>query len=201
MIPADDKDGEQNRHITVPDTALGIEGLAPIIWQSANLARPWYEDALREAKDLDRGARRREILFAVAAAETYLFEWVRDDVLHHDYARLDDFFPPGSRTPIRDKWKDVPKELLAQKLIMGVPDLNSATWPAFCKLVDFRSGLIHGSASRPFTSGLPVESMPVPTWQELQALACGWAVGVVFDLVTDLNDAAGIKSPAWLRQP
>src|SRR5262249_31345242 len=44
----------------------------------AFFARSWYEDATQEAKNgrhEDWHPRRREVVFAVAAAETYLFEW------------------------------------------------------------------------------------------------------------------------------
>ena len=50
-------------------------------------APAWFNDALREAES-NRDARRREIGFPVACAESYLFEWVRDSVVRGDLAAL-----------------------------------------------------------------------------------------------------------------
>lgn len=63
---------DQTKSILITDSGREpreLVGFPPIVWKSANLAQPWYEDALREAKDSARDARRREILFAVATAE------------------------------------------------------------------------------------------------------------------------------------
>jgi hypothetical protein len=38
----------------------------------------------------------------VAAAECYLLEWVRDDVLKHDYRELQKYFPDGAFRPVAD---------------------------------------------------------------------------------------------------
>ena len=79
---------------------------------SKSFAPDWFADAVVEGtRGGDRGARRREILFAVAAAESYLLEWVRDDVLKCDFGRLDRYFIPGNRASIADKWRDIPKQL------------------------------------------------------------------------------------------
>ena len=86
---------------------------------------------MNEAKQEGADARRREIVFAVACAECYLFEWVRDTVLNSDYVRINDYFVPGSISPIKDKWKDVPKKLLSERLIKGAPDNGGTTWAQF----------------------------------------------------------------------
>jgi len=165
---------------------------APTVWQTANLARLWFADARREAAIPDRDARRREVLFSVIAAETYLYEWVRDVVLDRDFQRIDQFFPPGNPSPILEKWKRVPEKLRSDGLVSGVPDLSGRTWARFDKLVKFRNGLLHGAASRPQTSGLPPENMPLPTMEELYALPAGWCVQVVSDLIAELSTATGI---------
>jgi len=176
-------------------------GYAPTVWLTANFAPRWFEDAVRESQHSGADARRREILFAVAAAESYLFEWVRDIVLKGDFPRVNDFFPPGNATPIKDKWKEVPKTLASKKLIAGVQDLSGRTWAKFDKLVDFRNGLMHAAASRPLTSGLPPESQPVPSPADLQDLRQGWGVRAIFNLITELNAAAGTSPPDWLDSP
>lgn len=72
----------------------------PIVWLSAHFALYWYQDAWAEAKNTgDTQFRRREILFSLAAAESYLLEWVRDEVLNRDFQKLDHYFPPEERRP------------------------------------------------------------------------------------------------------
>jgi predicted RNA-binding Zn-ribbon protein involved in translation (DUF1610 family) len=74
------------------------------IMMSAHFAQSWFEDALREANTPDDAhARRREIVFAVCFAETYLFEWVRDEVVRGDVQKLNIYFQPGKFRGIEDK--------------------------------------------------------------------------------------------------
>jgi hypothetical protein len=90
---------------------------------------------LREAGNEGLDFRRREILFAVTAAESYLLEWVRDKVLVGNLHEINRYFPPGSKRGVRDKWKDVPKELASANLIAGVQELSGKTWATFDRLV------------------------------------------------------------------
>jgi hypothetical protein len=139
-------------------------------------------------------------VFAAACAESYLFEWVRDEVLKHDYRALETYFPPGTFRPITDKWKEVPKQLKAEGRIRDVPPLGGGTaWPDFGLLVEFRNGLLHARSSRPETAGLPEASLPRPSMQQLDDLASGWAVGVVRQLILELCSAAGTPPPEWLN--
>jgi hypothetical protein len=85
------------------DQTIGVTSLAadsgvpsPKLWTSSSWARDWFEDALSAAKEAGRHARRRETLFAVCCAESYLFEWVRDEVLKGKYDELAKYFPPGN---------------------------------------------------------------------------------------------------------
>lgn len=190
-----------------PDqTISGVGGISsaeafgtPAIWLTSDFAPLWFTDAVSEArKSSDPHARRREILFAVAAAESYLLEWVRDEVLQRDFHALDRYFPPGERRSITDKWKDISKQLHADGLIRSTPNLGGSTWQNFRTLVEFRNGLIHARASRPETTGLPEERMPLPTVTQLHSLHPGWAVQVVIQLIAELNSAAGTRLPTWL---
>jgi hypothetical protein len=85
-------------------------------WTAATFAPQWFEDARAQAQGTDQGALRREILFAVAAAECYLLEWVRDEVLKQDYPALDAYFPrnPKVYSAVKEKWKSVPAALVVQ---------------------------------------------------------------------------------------
>jgi hypothetical protein len=68
--------------IKLEAASMTVSGGTPTIWLTYPFAKEWFEDALHEAKTgIDHNARRREIVFAVCFAESYLFEWVRDQVL------------------------------------------------------------------------------------------------------------------------
>lgn len=173
-----------------------IEGGEASFWILGTFAPQWFADAQVEAKNGGFDARRREIIFSVAAAESYLLEWVRDDVLKQKYDEIIDYFPARKRRGIKEKWKDIPKELLKKKKIKSSPDLGGETWADFCTLVKFRNGLLHASASRPESKD---GSGPSPSSSQRNELSAGWAVKVVRDLILDLNDAAGTTPPDWLN--
>lgn len=189
-----------------PEISSGLSGNAAkgeigsvIPWISYNFASDWYADAKSEANNPNHHARRREILFSVACAESYLLEWVRDQILKYDYPSLDHYFSPSNKRPIIDKWKDVPKQLKANGLIHSVPNLGDVSaWGDFLRLVNFRNGLLHARASRPETPGLSDSSLPVPSMDQLRSLSPGWACGVVGRLIQELNTAAGTNSPDWI---
>jgi hypothetical protein len=113
----------------------GVGFTDAIVWQTSSFAAEWFADALAEARLIGRNARRREILFAVCAAESYLFEWVRDVVLGRAFDELSTYFPPGNRRGVRDKCKKIPK-LLADKGGFRQPDWSGHV-ADFERLVDF----------------------------------------------------------------
>lgn len=189
-----------------PGISDGLTGVAANVeigsltpWTSYNFASDWYADAKSEANNSNHHARRREILFSVACAESYLLEWVRDQILKHDYPSLDRYFPPGNNRPIAEKWKEVPKQLKGHGLIHSVPNLGGGSaWGDFLRLIEFRNGLLHARASRPETPGLSASSLPVPSMDQLRSLSPGWACGVVRRLIQELNTAAGTNLPDWI---
>jgi hypothetical protein len=173
---------------------------APTVWLSANFAKYWYADAKSEAIGIgDTQRRRREITFSVAAVESYLLKWVRDEVLKRDFERLDTYFRPGERDSVTKKWKKTLKHLAFDGLIPSAPSFAGKTWVNFCRVVEFRNGLIHARASRPQTAGLSEDQMPVPSMEDLQALKPGWAVEVITTLFRELHMATGMKEPDWLE--
>jgi hypothetical protein len=71
---------------------------AAIPWKSAAMAKLWFKDARAAADRSDPDARRHEIVFSVFFAESWLFEWVRDCVLHGPIPTLillANLFPPS----------------------------------------------------------------------------------------------------------
>jgi hypothetical protein len=177
--------------------------LQPTIWLAYSFAPEWFRDALCEAQTgHDHHSRRREILFAVCFAESYLFEWVRDEVLKGDYDGLLEYFPvPHKRRGVRRRWKEVLKQLLENGKIGKEPDLGGRHEQEWKRLVDYRDGLVHARASRPQTTARPNERMPVPSKTDLDRLAAGWAVRVVIERVRLLHEAVNTPVPEWLVEP
>ena len=171
---------------------------SPTVWMTHSFAPLWYEDARREASDSARSARRREILFAVSTAESFLFEWVRDVVLKRNFVRLNEFFPENQHQGISEKWKAVTKLFFTEKLIPQCPDFGGSTWMDFIKLIEFRNGLVHARASRPSTFGLSAKLQPLPSVEALDALKPGEATEIVSVLIHELAVAAGHQAPGWL---
>jgi hypothetical protein len=168
-------------------------------WSSYSFAPEWFNDALNEARTgKDHHARRREIIFAICCAESYLVEWIRDEVLNRDFNRLNQFFPPGERRGVAEKWKEVPKELKKAGLIAKSPDLGSPYWQDWLKLVDLRNGLIHAKSSRPETHSQAADERPVPSRNDLEKLPPGWAIKVVVALIRELHATVSTPVPAWL---
>jgi len=204
---------EKDLKASVFDGAKASDGLTLRLWITANLARSWYNDAMSEVNgtlaaggSTHRDRVRREILFAVCLAETYLFEWVRDSVLKHDYEKLNQYFPPIERKrpkmPVREKWRELPKQLVSNGLLSTLPRWTAEQDMAWKRLVDYRNGLVHARASRPDTKGLGNGENPIPGPDELdQVVKRGWALGVVIDRIRGLHQAAGTELPSWLQRP
>ena len=169
------------------------------VWRTFSFSPEWFQDTVEQANLQDHGARRREILFAVCCAESYLLEWVRDSVLNRDFEALDTYFHPSDKRPIVDKWKEIPKQLHRDGLIPSAPDLAGSVWAEFRRLVGFRNGLVHGRSSRPETDDLADESLPFPSKSQLDKLEQGWALRTAYQLIIGLNLAAGTAKPDWLR--
>lgn len=184
--------------IQVTDSPPHVE-----IWTAASFAQDWFTDAVREAKVKlgDIGARRREILFSVAFAESYIMEWVRDKVLKEDFKRLREYFPPGKNKGAKEKWEEVPKKLYNDKLIPGCPDLSKPYWTEWTHLVKYRNGLVHAAASRPESAGVPAKEKPLPAVSFLKQLQPGWAIKTVVNMITELHGAVGTPLPGWITLP
>ncbi len=184
-----------------PETEeLEITGHAPEVWIAATFAPEWFADAVREAQSTGQADRRREIVFAVCTAESYLFEWVRDSALNRNFKALSRYFPPGKRVGITKRWRKMVEQLAKDGRISARQDFNGTVWQEFTKLVAYRNGLVHGGSSRPWTSGQPSDLDPVPSTDLLEQLDPGWAVGVVEALVKDLHRACGTTPPSWLQK-
>lgn len=169
----------------------------------------WYKDARHEAQAPlgDIHARRREVVFAVSCAESYIYEWTRDllQTTPGHYSRIDAYFPPkpvkGWNRSVTDQWKEVPKELHAVNILANKLDLSGAHGDDWLRLVDYRNGLIHALASRPQEYGPGPPIRPLVTADDLHAMAPGWATSVVEERVLRLHQAEGTAPPPWLTSP
>lgn len=172
---------------------------APTVHQTFTYAREWYADAAAEARTIGHAARRREILFAVCAAESAVFEWVRDSVLNRDFDALSAVFPFDKRRGVLEKYRDIPKALAQEGRIPATLDCGGVEFADFRRLVGYRDGLVHASASRPDRHDLPQPQRPVPTNTELDELPPGWPCDVVLSLVRKLYRDTGTAAPPWIR--
>ena len=187
-------------HVSDPLKMLDV--FVATVWTTASFAPEWFEDALREARaGAGHSQRRREILFSVCCAESYLLEWIRDEALHHDFQRVKNYFPLGDRRGVVQKWKDIPKKLHADGLIANLPDFGGPHGDQWLTLIDYRDGLVHASSSRPETDSIPGEPKPVPSKDLLSQVPPGWAVCTVIDRITRLHAAAVTSAPSWLVKP
>jgi hypothetical protein len=175
----------------------------PTIWLTYRFAAEWFNDALQEARTgMDHHSRRREVIFAVCTAESYILEWIRDEVLNRDFQRLNNYFPPGRWMNVTDKWKKIPKQLLRDGLIPRIPNLeNPGYWGEWLKLIEYRNGLIHARASRPETASLSEIEKPVPSKALLDSMSAGWPTRVVVELIRRLHAAVGTLVPGWVQEP
>lgn len=198
----DDKSQSQTLDVQSVEHIMTLDAIAITVWLTYSFVPEWYQDAFKEAKiSNDHNARRREIVFSVNFAESYLVEWVRDDVLHRDFNRFFHYFPAGARHTAIEKWRDIPKHLHKDKLIPHVPDLGRPYWEEFNKLVDYRNGVVHAAASRPDTSSLSPIEKPLPPKSVLDQLEPGWALRIVIELIRQLHKAVGTTPPSWLMDP
>lgn len=172
------------------------------LWGTESFARDWFEDALREARaSHDHHARRREIVFAVCFAESYLVEWVRDEALRRNFRQLSEYFPPDRPQSVIGNWRDIPKRLKSAGLISATLNLGAPFWQRWLGLVQYRDWLVHAHSGRPETSPQAAEEKPRPTKRELDSLQAGWACRVVVELVRQLHLAVGRAAPTWLVEP
>jgi hypothetical protein len=160
-------------------------------------ASEWLEDARRESGTLGYSARRREIVFATFAIESYLFEWVRDVVLHRDAETFKRYFPAGSKRGVTEKVRDLPKQLCNDGRISMPLDCSGAMYQNFKRLVLLRDELVHAAASRPFTPGL--EDEPRATKQQLERIEPGWPCSVAVAIMRDLHLLSQSDPPDWLK--
>ncbi|MDL1985909.1 MAG: hypothetical protein LWX54_17340, partial [Deltaproteobacteria bacterium] len=156
----------------------GINATLPMItpeiigspWISQSFAHEWFKDALHETQNAcGYNSTRREIIFAVAFAESYLFEWLRDDIFKENYNKLSTYYHLFyNQSPIK-KWKEIPKKLHIDGLIPSIPKIENIKqeWDEFDKVVKYRNGLSHGASSIPKNLSLLSEVGPTPPLGEL----------------------------------
>ncbi len=169
----------------------------------ASFGEAWFADALREAREPQgRDAMRREIAFAVCFAESYLYEFVPGHLFSGRYEALFKYVPSDDRRGIRDRWKEVLRNLHRDGKLKAIPDFSrERSWSEFSKLITYRDGLVRAKVSRPATSGQRDEEKPLPAPEDLDRLPAGWAVTTVVELAQSLHDCTGIPTPAWLVVP
>jgi hypothetical protein len=173
---------------------FGFTSYPPTVMQYATFAPRWFEDAYAESGLDGADARRREIIFSVFFAESYIFEWVRG----MNGCPVNKYFPPGNYRNVLDKWKIIPEELYKDGLIREKPELD---FSQLGTLKNYRDGLAHASASRPRISGQGKKEKPIPSMNILNKLPRGWAVKIVVNLVRRLHKDIDQSPPNYIRLP
>lgn len=186
-------------------------GLSDEIGVSAysRYAERWWEDAAGEAaaaadagdERAVRDAVRRQIVFVVCALESWLFEWVRDDVLS-DVAAASALFVEGGRERLTDRIKRVLCELHAQGELATEPGFaESDAWEDLHDLLDDRHGLVHAVASLP-RGDVPEDAEKArPTPERLEALAPAEPLVTVRGVVKLVAGFADDEPPEWMEVP
>jgi hypothetical protein len=192
---------------------LNFSGNLPRIMLSSHWAQNWYEDALNEVEaakaDRDINFVRREIIFAVCFAESYLLEWARDSVFKGNTDEktmlIKEYFRKRNES-LTERWKRIVKEICSKVLKVSSLNFGESYWDEWLKLVDFRHGFSHGRESIPYGTDPPDKNFYHMTSPgEAAGLKVGWATRTVFNLIYKLHEvtdrATGTKPPSWLRQP
>ena len=189
-----------NRIVTAESVPPTVKFGTPTVtaWFSETLTPYWIEEALSAQGDASASGRRKEVIFAVAASESFLVEWTRDDVFERNVKACAAYFLAREHQPVLERWKELPKNFEEVRLISAAPDFGSSkAWPEFTSLVSTRNALVHGSYSRPrATEGLSGKNPPLSP-QDLLSKRPGWAVQVVARIALELCTAAGTPPPDW----
>lgn len=167
---------------------------------ASNLARRWLADTIKEAQRENGDTTdsiRREIVFAVCFAESYIFEWAREVAGWQEVIRYFKFDRPEK---VKDRWKRVPAELYDD----GVVETQSRPaidWGKMGEVTQYRHGLVHGASSIP--RGLKGEQgeapEPVPSLGDLRKRGQGWALKAVLNVVEQLHRETDTALPEYLR--
>jgi hypothetical protein len=183
--------------VQAPTIEVVVEFPPATIWTTNRYAQDWFADAMREGDATGYNARRREIIFAVCFADSYLAEWLVGDI-GLDLTTSRAYLPAHDKRGVTDRWKEIPKELVRNNVIPAAPDLGGPHGEEWRRLVDYRDGLVHANASRPQTTNQPPELEPMPSRPELEELEPGWPLRVAVERVRRLHAAAGTSPPDWL---
>ena len=187
---------QEGDDISQKSTTYTVTGNSPTLWVTSNFAQDWYKDAVVESNRTGLGARRREILFSVCCAESYIVEWTRDLVGAN--RQLERYLPVDDKNSVLERWRTLPRSLHKNNLISQSPDWGTEIWRDFCLLYDYRNGLVHANVSRPYTGDDP-NSQPTPDVSKLKALAPKWALLTITKLIRHLHAAIKTDAPDWLR--
>ena len=191
-------DSSNTLSATLPMPVPEIIG-SPWIYQS--FAKAWFKDALSEARHgIALDSHRREIIFAVAFAESYLVEWVRSDILKKDFDKFNFYFPINKKMSAEYKWKEIPKQLYRDKLLREIPNLKSTFWGNWKKLLKYRDEFIHAVTSCPENLE-SLQKKEMSKIHEMSKIKSGWAINVAIELVKQFHEAANIPLPEWLHIP
>ncbi len=190
--------------ITPKPVAAKATAVDSKVWLADSFSEDWYKDTLHEVQTgKDHNSIRREIIFATCFAESYIFEWARQNL---QIEEINDYFPPAPRfkndpryrRTLKEKWNQIPIELYEADKITVEPKLDISELETLLK---YRHGLVHASASRPASSSQPKKTKPFPSKDMLKKLQPGWAATIVAKLVINLHQSIGTSVPSYVVIP
>lgn len=207
---SDQDDGDRNAGDRVMEAEAGRYGLrlsdSVRMYITREYGLIWWADACGEVppESADprevRDAMRRQLLFTVCALESWFFEWVRDDLLE-DATESADLFASAS-WKLTEKIIDVLGTLYDRGRLAHQPAFGeSVAWDDLHKILDHRNGLVHALASLPRGDIPPDAGEPIPTADDLLALAPARPLKVVRRVADLLTSFAGEKPPEWMEVP
>ena len=176
---------------------------------TSSFAQDWLDDALMEAKKENSLAnKRREFIYAVCFAESYIFEWVRDNIFSDRLYDLIDFFTHRVTKNgiffkgVKAKWKTTIEQLYQDGKIRTenfVDEKQNSVWKDFCDLLDLRNSIIHSNLSIPQRTSEAELIKNLRTKNDLDRRVVGWATGVVINLVKRFHEETRTKPFDWFN--
>jgi hypothetical protein len=184
-------------HVRAPTAESRVVVGIVSVWHYDSFAEAWLRDARREAECPSADARRREVVFAAAFAESFFFEWIRDKVLTaRKWDSIGNYF--AERVGICDRWKAVTKRLHDEKLVPCLQDFQGEGWHEFCLLVKRRDAYLHAVASAPERPGQSKVGAISASQGTHRKIAPGWAVSVATAQALALVSDSALAVPEWL---
>jgi hypothetical protein len=193
----------------------GGAGVGGSISATSRFDEAWFADAQREAVEGPLGdfhARRREIVFSVICAESYIVEWAVDQLMEsgrgvaRSLGQTHDLLPPyfPRNRSLFDQWQEVPQELVRDGYLEPFAVVEPMPpFADFRRLIEMRHDVTHANVSRLelHTGSEETSRVLRTTTTQLAQLAPRWATRIVAERIQELHRLVGTPPPPWAQVP